>query len=269
MNINEILGGALDSISLDGVISALLLLLVCLVAIRILMKLFKRVLSRTKLDERMQKLTLTAIKTVLYILTFILVSSRLVDTTSLVALLSVGSLGITLAAEDILGNMAGGLVIMSGHPFNIGDYISVSGVDGTVTEITLNYTKLTSPDGQLIMLPNKTVADSQMVNYTASGKRRIVLTVSASYGDSTEAVKTACMEALDKTPYLLADPAPAVYVTNYGDSAVEYTLYCWVQPADFLTAKFTLSEQVRAAFAAHGVSMTYNHLNIHIVENGR
>ena len=104
---------------------------------------------RTKLDERIRKYVLAGAKLLLYIVTVLIVAESLhIPMTSLVALLSVGSLGVTLAAEDILGNVAGGLVILSPPtPFSIGDYVEVSGVAGTVHEISLNHTKLVTPDG--------------------------------------------------------------------------------------------------------------------------
>ena len=134
-------------------------------------------------------------------------------------------------------------------------------------EITLNYTKLVTPDGHLVMLPNKSLADSQMTNYTALGRRRVTQVVTASYDAPTEAVKAACYQALARTEKVLADPAPAVYLTNYGESSIEYTIYCWAAAADFLSVKFALGENLRPAFAEHGVEMTYDHLNVHIVEN--
>lgn len=254
------------NVSLSGALSALVTLLVCLVVTRIALKLLRRLLNNSKLDARMQKYVLSGAKVLLYLLTAIIVVGSLgVDMTSLVALLSVASLGVTLAAEDILANVAGGLVILSSHPFAIGDYIEVSGTSGTVEEIRLNHTTLATPDGLTVLLPNKTLADSQVVNYSALGRRRITQVISASYDDDTETVRAACRTALDSTPGILRDPAPAVYVTNYGESAIEYTIYCWTATADYLPAKFALAENLRPAFAAHGVTMTYNHLNVHIV----
>ena len=256
-------------VSLRGALSALATLLICLLAVRIVTKAARRLLSRSKLDVRMQKYLLSAIKAVLYLITAIIVIGSLgIDMTSLVALLSVASLGITLAAEDILANIAGGLVILSSRPFTIGDYIEVSGVSGTVEEISLNHTKLTTPDGLLVMLPNKTLADSQMTNYTALGQRRITQVVSASYQDAADTVKAACQSAIGKTPGVLPDPAPAVYVTKYGESAIEYTIYCWASTADYWAAKFSLSENLRPAFEEFGVTMTDNHLNVHLVDSG-
>ena len=180
----------LAKFSFRAVLSAAATLLICLVAVHLLGKLLRRLLARTKLDERIQKYLLAGVKLILYIVTVLIVAESLnIPMTSLVALLSVGSLGVTLAAEDILGNVAGGLVILSAHPFSIGDYVEVGGVAGTVHEISLNHTKLVTPDGHLVMLPNKELASSQMTNYTVLGRRRVVQRVTASYDAPTETGK--------------------------------------------------------------------------------
>ncbi len=262
------LGSSLGGLTLQTLLSAVITLLICLVAVHLLCKLLRRVLSRTKLDERIQKYVLAGIKLLLYILTAVIVADQLhIPTTSFVALLSVGSLGITLAAEDILGNVAGGLVILSSHPFSIGDYVEVSGTAGTVDEIGLNHTKLITPDGYRVMLPNKELASSQMINYTSLGRRRITQKVSASYDAPTETVKAACQRAIGMTENLLTEPVSAIYLTDYGDSAIEYTLYCWVAPEHYWAAAMALRENLRTTFQEAGVEMTYNHLNVHIVEN--
>ncbi len=267
-DLTSILNQSIGKVALGDVLAAIVTLLLCLVVIRAVLKLTRKLLSRSRLDDRVQKYLASGIKLVLYVIAAIIVISSLgIDMTSLVALLSVASLGVTLAAEDVLANVAGGLVILSAHPFTIGDYIEASGTAGTVEEITLNYTKLVTPDGHLVMLPNKSLADSQMTNYTALGRRRVTQVITASYDAPTEAVKAACYQALERTEKVLADPAPAVYLTNYGESSIEYTIYCWAAAADFLSVKFALGENLRPAFAEHGVEMTYDHLNVHIVEN--
>lgn len=91
--------------------------------------------------------------------------------------------------------------------------------------------------------------------------------VTASYDAPTETVKAACREALAQTEHILEDPAPSVYLTNYGDSSIEYTVYCWATPENYWDVYFALGERLRETFAAHGVEMTYDHLNVHIVEN--
>ena len=269
MNIKQILNTAVGGYSLSKILSALVTLLVCLIAVRLIMKVVTRLLSRMqKVNERLQKVIRTSVKVLLYVLTVIITAEALgINTSSLTALLSVLTLGITLAAEDILGNVAGGLVILSSHPFSIGDFIEANATSGTVEEISLNHTKLITPEGVLVMLPNKELASSKVSNYTLLGRRRVTRKVTASYDAPTETVKAACREALAQTEHILEDPAPSVYLTNYGDSSIEYTVYCWATPENYWDVYFALGERLRETFAAHGVEMTYDHLNVHIVEN--
>ena len=134
------------TVALSSVLSAVVTLILCLIIIKAVMKVVDKVLNRSKLDAQVRKYIHTGIKLVLYVIgTLIVVDSLGIPITSLVALLSVGSLGITLAAEDILGNVAGGLVILSSHPFAVGDVIETTGATGAVTEISLNHTKLLTP----------------------------------------------------------------------------------------------------------------------------
>lgn len=267
-DLSKIMQTTLGGYSLGHILSAILTLLICLVAVRLLLKLAKRLLGRSKrMNDRLRQIILTAVKVVLYILTGIITAGALgLNTSSLTALVSVLTLGVTLAAEDILGNVAGGLVILSSHPFNIGDEIEVSGTTGIVREITLNHTKIETFDGQFVMQPNKELSSSRVINYTAMGRRRVVRKITASYDAPTEQVKAACLEAVAATPNVLPSPAPAVYLTDYGSSAIEYSVRCWTETKDYWGAYFALNENLRDAFAAHNVEMTYDHLNIHISE---
>lgn len=267
-DLSKIMQTTLGGYSLGHILSAILTLLICLVAVRLLLKLAKRLLDRSKrMNDRLRQIILTAVKVVLYILTGIITAGALgLNTSSLTALVSVLTLGVTLAAEDILGNVAGGLVILSSHPFNIGDEIEVSGTTGIVREITLNHTKIETFDGQFVMQPNKELSSSRVINYTAMGRRRVVRKITASYDAPTEQVKAACLEAVAATPNVLPSPAPVVYLTDYGSSAIEYSIRCWTETKDYWDVYFALNENLRNAFAAHNVEMTYDHLNVHISE---
>ena len=266
-NISQIISRSIGSYSIASILSALLTFLICLVVVRLVMKLFSRLLSRaSRLNERLQKVILTSVKTLLYLLTIIVTAEALgINTASLTAVMSVLTLGVTLAAEDILGNVAGGLVILFSHPFSLGDEIEVGGTTGTVREISLTHTKVETPDGQIVLQPNREMSSSKIVNFTLLGRRRIVYKVTASYDAPTEDVKSACMEAVAAFPAVLADPAPTVYLSNYGASAIEYTIRCWTATADYWTTYFRMYELLRDTFARHGVEMTYNHLNVHMV----
>ena len=265
--IEKILQTKLGGYSLSHILSAILTLLICLLVSRLLLKLAKKLLHRgKKLNDRLRQIILTAIKVVLYVLTGIITAGALgLNTTSVTALVSVLTLGVTLAAEDILGNVAGGLVILSSHPFNIGDEIEISGTVGVVREIALNHTKVETCNGQYVMLPNKELSSSRIINYTAMGRRRVVVNVTASYDAPTDTVKAACMEAVAATPNVLPEPAPQAYLTGYGSSSIEYSVRCWTETKDYWSAYYALNENLRTAFAAHNVEMTYDHLNVHVL----
>ena len=265
--IEKILQTKLGGYSLSHILSAILTLLICLLVSRLLLKLAKKLLHRgKKLNDRLRQIILTAIKVVLYVLTGIITAGALgLNTTSVTALVSVLTLGVTLAAEDILGNVAGGLVILSSHPFNIGDEIEISGTVGVVREIALNHTKVETCNGQFVMLPNKELSSSRIINYTAMGRRRVVVNVTASYDAPTDTVKAACMEAVAATPNVLPEPAPQAYLTSYGSSSIEYSVRCWTETKDYWGAYYALNENLRTAFAAHNVEMTYDHLNVHVL----
>lgn len=265
--IEKILQTKLGGYSLSHILSAILTLLICLLVSRLLLKLAKKLLHRgKKLNDRLRQIILTAIKVVLYVLTGIITAGALgLNTTSVTALVSVLTLGVTLAAEDILGNVAGGLVILSSHPFNIGDEIEISGTVGVVREIALNHTKVETCNGQYVMLPNKELSSSRIINYTAMGRRRVVVNVTASYDAPTDTVKAACMEAVAATPNVLPEPAPQAYLTGYGSSSIEYSVRCWTETKDYWGAYYALNENLRTAFAAHDVEMTYDHLNVHVL----
>ena len=268
LNFSDVMDLSVGTISLGSICSAVITLLVCLLVIRAITKVLKKLLAKTRLDERVQGYISAGAKAVLYIIAgLIVVDSLGIPITSLVALLSVGSLGITLAAEDILGNVAGGLVLLSSRPFSIGDFIEVGGTSGTVQEISLNHTKLETPDGLMVMLPNQELASSQLTNYTVLGRRRVTVQVTASYDAPTETVLAACWEAMEPVENRLADPAPTVMLTNYGASSIEYTIRCWTDPDHYWDVYHGINQNLRSAFDRHGVEMTYDHLNVHIVNN--
>ncbi|MDD6089506.1 MAG: mechanosensitive ion channel family protein [Clostridiales bacterium] len=267
-NLSDLMTMSVGGYSLGKLLSAGLTLLICLLAVRLIMKAVQKIVSRAKhANERLQKLIVNSVKALLYVLTVIIAAGALgVNTTSLTAIMSVLTLGVTMAAQDILGNVAGGLVLLSTRPFSIGDVVEIGGTVGTVREINLNHTRIETPDGQIVLQPNSDVSGSKIVNYTALGRRRVVCRVSASYDAPAAEVKAACLEAVSAAPNVLGEPAPDVFVSNYGSSSIEYTVRCWTKPEDYWETSCALNENLRDTFAGHNVEMTYDHLNVHIVE---
>ena len=255
------------SLTFGRVASAAGVLLVCLIVIRIVMKLLSRILGRGKLDERIRKYLLMGVKLICYIITAILVADALgINSSSFVALLSVASLGVTLAAEDILGNVAGGLVLLSSRPFAMGDFIEADGMSGTVEDMALNHTKLVTLDGLTVMIPNKTLSSGKLINYTALGRRRICQKVNAPYSASIDTVKAACSLALERTKGMLPEPVPSICLTECRPSAMEYSVYCWAAPENYWGVYLELGENLRRVFEEQGIEMAYDHLNVHVLD---
>ena len=260
-------GLSFGNLTWESVLGALLTLLLCLVAQKLVMTLVRKLLDRPNIDSRVRHYTLSGIRALLWILTVLILADSLgIPVTSLVALLSVFSLAASLAVQSVLANIAGGIVIMLNKPFKEGDYIETSSGAGTVQDITLNYTYLATFDGQRVVVPNSTISADRVINYTVQGQRRAVIQVTASYDAPTETVRQACFRAIEQCGPILSDPAPEVLLSNYLDSSIEYTVRVWCKPEDYGSVYFPLLAKLRETFAEAGVEMTYNHLNVHLMD---
>lgn len=257
----------LGTISLGKLLDAVLCLVLCLIAMRVVTVLLRRLLKRVKWEQRLQKYLLTGVRSVLWLITVLMVIDALgVPMTSLVALLSVFTLTISLAVQTLLSNVAGGLILLSNKPFRIGDYVQTAGGSGYVRDQRLTVTVLETRDGCRITIPNSAVSAGTVTNYDAVGRRRVTTTVTASYDAPVDTVKLALAEAAAQVPKLLRDPAPAAIVSSYGESSIEYQLFSWVLSEDYWSVSGALNEEIKKAFDAHGIEMTYNHLNVHILD---
>ena len=256
----------LDSISLAKILTAVALLAVCLLVTKLFLKGQDKLLARSKIDRSLHGLTRSFTKILLLFITVMVVAGSLgVDVSSLLAVLGVAGLAVSLALQDSLSNLASGINILLTKPFVVGDYVTAGSYSGTVQEIRIGYTKLVTPENQVIMIPNRTVTASVITNYSTEEKRRLDLTVTASYDAPTELVLEALREAAAVPQVLPGEPVPA-RLSNYGGSAISYTLRVWTSTADYWDAYFDILERVRAAFDQRGIEMTYPHLNVHMRE---
>ena len=265
--IEEVMQKSWGKMTLEQLLTSLIILVACLVAAKLILALARRLTGRSKMDERVRRYILGGVKAMLYVVVILIVAQSLgIPVTSLIALVSVFGLAVSLAIQDVLSNVAGGMVILFSKPFSIGDYIETTDGEGTVVEISLTHTKLDTYGGQRVMLPNKAVVAGKIINYSARGIRRVDHTVTASYDDATEAVRAACLRAVARTPHVLEDPAPAAVLTAYKESAVEYHVRFWADIDHFWDAYSFSLEEIRRCFAEDGLTMTYNHLNVHILD---
>lgn len=244
-------------------LAAVILMVVGIFLSRIVLKAVDAALRKSKLEKVAHSLIRSLLKVALYLLLGLTVASKLgVDVTGIIALASVLSLAVSLAVQDVLANVFGGLTLLYTQPFRSGDYVEIGATGGTVMEIGLSYTKLTTPDNKEISIPNKNVVSAEIVNYTATGKRRVDFVVTASYDTPIQTVLASLRQAA-QVPTRLEQDEIFVAVSNYGDHAIEYILRVWSTTDDYWTTKFTINEKIKEIFDANGVEMTYPHLNVH------
>lgn len=265
--IKELLGTSLGNISLGSVCSAIITFVICYAIGKIILKLVNKVIDRadSKLDAYFRKLIKNVLKVVVYVIIALIVAESLgIDTTSLIAAFSVIGLAVSLAVQNTLTNVAGGLMILLTKPFVVGDFIETSGLNGVAIEIGLAYTKLQTGDNKIVCIPNGDLANTRITDYSTKDTRRVDFTFTASYDAPIVTVKKALYEAFEETGLFLKEPAYTIEVSNYGDSSIEYVARGWVENAKYWDAYFAMNEKVSETFARHNVEMTYNHLNVHI-----
>lgn len=257
----------LRNITASGVFSAVLAAVAGVIVVKVLLRVLDRALDRFQVDAPLQRLLRALLKGGLWSVAVIIVLDRLgVEVTSLIAVLSVVGLAFSLALQNFLSNVAGGMQLLASHPFSVGDFVEAGGCSGTVEEIGMFYTKLTTPDNRLVQLPNNTIVSANITNFSAQPTRRVELKLTASYDASVDAVKEALARAVAAHPLTLADPEPMIRVEGYRDSAIEYVVRVWCANADYWTVYYDLLEEFKAAFDAAGIEMTYPHVNVHMLE---
>ena len=261
----------LESLGLSGgkvVVSAIIVFLICLIAIKILTKAVEKLLSRSKkMDAALQGFLKTAIRLVLWALAIVVIAGTLgIPTASLVAVISIAGLALSLSVQNILANLFSGITLLITKPFGAGDLVDIGANTGVVKSVGLFYTVLDTLDNRVISIPNSDVTGAAVVNYSRNPLRRVDMTFCASYDDSTEAVRASILAAARADDRILSDPAPFIVIGQYKDSSVEYIVRLWCKNADYWDVYFGMNERVRERFAADGVHMTYGHINVHMVQ---
>lgn len=274
-DVSTIIGGVSDTLSmgvgnftLSAILRAVIIFLVCIIAVKVLMRVFNKLILKMNVDKSLHAFIRTTVKILLYFVAVIIVADSLgIPITSLIAVLSVAGLALSLAIQGVLSNIAGGIMVLSSKPFGVGDYIEAGGVGGTVKEIGLAYTKLATADNKLIYIPNSDISASQIVNYSANDARRIEIKIGASYDDSIEDVKKALNEVIANNDVLQEPAKPFVNVSAYQDSYIEYVVRVWVENAKYWDVHFKMLEDIKASFDKNKITMTYNHLNVHMMKD--
>lgn len=244
-----------------------IVLLIGIQLIKIIRRFVKKSLAKGNADKGVIQFIDSFLKFSLYVVLFITIASGFgLDAASILALLGSAGVAIGLAIQGSLSNFVGGVLILLLKPFKVGDYIKedTNGNEGSVVSIELFYTKLTTPDNKVIVLPNGTLANSSLTNVTACDNRRLDIKVGISYDADIRRAKEVLQKVLDEDEAVLKDMDHFVYVDELVESSVNMGVRCWLSMDDYWQGKWRLTENVKYALDEAGIGIPYPQMDIHL-----
>lgn len=254
---------------ITAVISALLIYLIGSWIIRLVKRMIDKAFERRQMDVSLQRFLSNLINWILNILLFIVVVTQLgVQTSAFVAIIGAAGLAIGLALQGSLSNFAGGILILLLKPFRVGDYITSSAdVSGTVKEIDIFNTKLTTPQNQEVIVPNGVLSNSSVTNYTKLGTRRTWFDIGVAYNADLKQAKEVLMRVIQNNEFAFKDPAPQVVVTELGDSAINLSIRVTASNENFWTMQEQLIMDCKEALDGAGIEIPFPQRDVHIRSN--
>ena len=252
------------------VLFAFLVLIIGVWLIKVIRKILKKTLSKANADIGVVQFLDSFAKTGLYIiLLFIIANTFGLEAASIVAVIGSAGLAIGLALQGSLSNLAGGVLILLLKPIKVGDYIKEdsNANEGTVKEITMFYTKLVTGDNKTIVIPNGTLANNSMTNFTTATFRRLDFVFGISYDSDIQKAKEILLNLMKEDADTLKDKDYVVYVNELAASSINIGARCYVSTADYWNAKWRLTEKVKEEFDKNNIDIPYNQLDIHVKES--
>lgn len=247
--IRDMLTGAGGSI-----VQAILVAVIGFFMIKYVMKLLKKLKGFEKLDQTTTRFILNLIKWVLYVMLIIAVISILgVPMAQVIAVLASAGLAVGLALQGALSNLAGGILLMIMRPFKVGDYVDAAGASGFVQSINLFYTVMLTIDNKRVTVPNGSLMNANVVDYTAEPKRRVDLVFACAKSEKPAEIQQCILDAVATSKYALTDPEPFARISGGTNEAMEFTVRVWCKTEDYWDLYFELNQSIVEAFAAKGV----------------
>ena len=231
--------------------------------------LMKAALTRAKVDRTLVSFLGNVANVGLLILIIIAALGKLgIPTTSVTALIGGAGLAVALSLKDQLSNFAAGALIILFRPFKVGDFIKVNGFEGTVSEIKMVQTALSTPDNEEVILPNSVVMSNSIVNRSSMPLCRVQVVVGVDYACDLKAAKAAVLKAATEHPLCVQTQGKeaVTYITNLADSAIEITLWAWTNEADLGAFRFGLNEQVVENLRAANINIPFPQRDVHIIQ---
>lgn len=233
--------------------------------VRRILKLIDVAMQHRHVDTSLRSFTRNSVSAIFTLLLVLIVVSTLgINVTSLIAVASAATLAIGMALSGTAQNFAGGVMILLMKPYRIGDVISAQGQSGTVRDIKLFSTVITTADNQTIYIPNNSIATAIIDNYSRAELRRVDWTVGISYGDDVDVARKAVLAMLAADSRILKDPAPVVWVAALADSSVNLSIRAWVKNGDYWNVFFEHNEEFYKELPKHGLSFPFPQMDVHM-----
>ncbi|MBQ3089611.1 MAG: mechanosensitive ion channel family protein [Oscillospiraceae bacterium] len=249
-------------------VSGAITLIVCLIVVNLVLSIVEKAIDKLGIEETMLKFVRSILKVAVYTIAILIVASSFgFDVTSLVALVSVLTAAIALAAQNVLANFFGGVLLLFSHPIRVGEYVSTAAGEGVVQEVGILNTVLKTVDNQVVTVPNGTVVAGTIKNFSRDEFRRVDVDFAVSYDADIDHVYAVMLKVMEAHPLVLSEPAePFARITAYTDSSVTYTARAWCKSGDYWTVRFDLLEGIKKAFDKTGIQIPYNHINVHMIQ---
>lgn len=248
-----------------SLIWSLAFLFIGLKLIQFLRKLLRGALERSNVDTGVVQFLDALVKFAAYAVLILALMARFgIQTTSLITLLGSAGVAIGLSIQGSLANFAGGVLILMLKPFVVGDYISACGCEGTVAEISLFATTLHSADNRNVVLPNGTLSNSNITNYSANETRRVDMSVDVAYNSDLKRTRQIIEDILDHDEKILTDPSCVVAVNDLGDSGITVLIRPWVKTEDYWEVKWRVLEKVHDRLNEEGIEIPFPQMTVHM-----
>jgi small conductance mechanosensitive channel len=253
------------SIWVVKLIGAIAILILGMAFVKMLVGMLRKVMEKSNVEPTLIGFLAGVAKTVLQVVVWLMVLGNLgVRTTSFVAILGSAGLAVGLALQGSLSNLGAGVLLILFSPFKAGDFVSAGGESGTVKEISIFNTVLTTPDNKMIIIPNSKVTAGSITNYSAMETRRVDFTFGIGYDDDLKLAKNTLIEIINADERVLKDPEPSVVVKELGDSSVNFAVKAWVKSGDYWGLYFDVLEKVKLTFDEKGISIPFPQQDVHI-----
>lgn len=267
LSLEEIIQEVITWITTEGLklVIGLVVLFIVFKIINVIAKKFKKGMEKKNRDKTITSVGYSIIRKGLKLVAFLVFLGYIgIDTAGVGTVIASLGVGVGLAVQGSLSNLAGGLVILLMRPFRIGDYIEAQGEGGTVEEIRVFYTYLTTPDNRVVMIPNGTLANGSIINYSTKELRRVDFKFSISYDEDFDKAKKVIHEVIENTDKVLLDPAPFVRVHSHGESTIDIVARVWSKNEDYWGVYFDIMEGIKKSFDSANIEIPYNQLDVHI-----